>query len=676
MRCPSKHNTLLIPELTIQGVEVDHCKECGGIWLDKGELFYFVKNPKLALKKFLYALENKQPSKRISPRSLRPMVEIEYPDGPKIDYCEESGGIWLEKNELEEIVVTDQNLDFTFDKYKVARKNSLPKKLSLPYYFFRSFLAILGMYMPLMIILFSLMFFTEFNEITLLSIISAYALIIFAFSGRIMDLMLRKFFAMRFINEQSLPKHISEFLQNICKKHNLNVPQIGIIEDNAPQIFCYGATSKYTRLIITRGALETLTERELIALIAHEIGHISNKDVILMTAAQIIPLSFFYFYRIFWYKTYKTKRVSVILSIFPALIFYILYYVTQFPILWYSRIREFYADKFAGENIENPADLASALVKVAYGIAAKDTRSDDYPVNIEAAGAMGIFDKNRAINLAINSYPNQYMEDINKDLLKKAMRWDLWNPWAKFYEFFSTHPLVARRIINLIAQSQNRGKEPFLEFTEQKPESYLDEFFTDATILYLPKITALMLAGISIFLYLSPNELTNFSHMTLATLITALGVSMLLKDCFHFKGALFPITQVSSLLKKVKVSKIRPVPCTLQGKIIGQGIPGFLASKDYIFEDESGIILLDSKEPIRFWEKLFSILDKDNFHNKEVIIEGWYYRDSLASIVIASVTYDGRTIYSNKKIWNYLISGATLFIGLGYFTNIMLGILY
>ena len=102
MRCPSKHNTVLISHLTTQGVEVDYCTECGGIWLDKGELFYFVRNPKLALKKFLFALEHKKPSDKISPKSLKPMVEIEYPDGPTIDYCEESGGIWLDKNELEE----------------------------------------------------------------------------------------------------------------------------------------------------------------------------------------------------------------------------------------------------------------------------------------------------------------------------------------------------------------------------------------------------------------------------------------------------------------------------------------------------------------------------------------------------------------------------------------------
>lgn len=348
----------------------------------------------------------------------------------------------------------------------------------------------------------------------------------------------------------------------------------------------------------------------------------------------------------------------------------------QFPILWFSRVREYYADKFAGENIENPGDLAAALVKVAYGMAAKDNNSTEYPVNIEAAGAMGIFDKNRAINLAINSYPNQYMEDINKDLLKKAMRWDLWNPWARFYEFFSTHPLAAKRIINLVTQSQNMGKEPFIEFTENKPESYLDEFFTDATILYLSKITFLLTAGYGIYLSIFSPVITNFQHITFSFLIIALGTAMLLRDYFHFKGSLFPITQVSSLLKKVKVSKIRPVPCTLQGKILGHGVPGFLASEDYIFEDETGIIILDSREPIRFWEKLFSILDKDNFHNKEVIIEGWYYRDSIASIVVSSVTYDGRTIYSNKKLWNYVVSGSVFLLGSAYFIQLILKILY
>ena len=57
-----------------------------------------------------------------------------------------------------------------------------------------------------------------------------------------------------------------------------------------------------------------------------------------------------------------------------------------------------------------------------------------------------------------------------------AMKWDLWNPWATFYELNSTHPLTAKRLLHLSRQSEEFGEEPYITFNLSKPESYWDEF--------------------------------------------------------------------------------------------------------------------------------------------------------------------------------------------------------
>ncbi|MCM8801176.1 MAG: hypothetical protein NC912_04085 [Candidatus Omnitrophica bacterium] len=87
--------------------------------------------------------------------------------------------------------------------------------------------------------------------------------------------------------------------------------------------------------------------------------------------------------------------------------------------------------------------------------------------------------------------------EINKDLLKEAMKWDLWNPWAIYYELHSTHPLIAKRLNRLSEQSVFLGKEPYIIFDRRRPESYWDEFFIDLLIKFLPLIA--LVGGIFLF---------------------------------------------------------------------------------------------------------------------------------------------------------------------------------
>ena len=63
--------------------------------------------------------------------------------------------------------------------------------------------------------------------------------------------------------------------------------------------------------------------------------------------------------------------------------------------------------------------------------------------------------------------------------IKGAMQWDLWNPWAGWYELNSTHPLVAKRLNYLGDQAAHLGQEPLFVFDRVKPESYWDDFFVD-----------------------------------------------------------------------------------------------------------------------------------------------------------------------------------------------------
>src|SRR5581483_9743454 len=70
--------------------------------------------------------------------------------------------------------------------------------------------------------------------------------------------------------------------------------------------------------------------------------------------------------------------------------------------------------------------------------------------------------------------------------IKGAMQWDLWNPWATYYEINSTHPLTAKRLLALSDQAAALGQTPAVVFDRAKPESYWDEFLVDVAVLWAP----------------------------------------------------------------------------------------------------------------------------------------------------------------------------------------------
>ena len=82
MKCPNCDGVALRPVLTRQGVEVEYCDSCQGVWLDRGELSLFSKDPGSLAEKLDKALEKRVPTLKPSPRTGDAMEVITYPGGP------------------------------------------------------------------------------------------------------------------------------------------------------------------------------------------------------------------------------------------------------------------------------------------------------------------------------------------------------------------------------------------------------------------------------------------------------------------------------------------------------------------------------------------------------------------------------------------------------------------
>jgi len=648
--------------MTKQGVVVDVCPKCQGIWLDKGEIFYFTSTPQYLQLQIEAALNNSKPSLRCNPYTQKPLVELSLFDGDLlIDYCPETQGIWLDIGEISKLPTARKNnleIDLEAGQDDNPEQDQKIIPIALPNLSLTSSLTLVSLYGLLSLVLISLVHFEIMSASFAMIFMLAFAALQFGLSPFIMDITLRWFYQVKWINLGELPEHLKDFVISACSKNKIELPRFGLIPDGSPNAFTYGHTPNNARIVITSGLIALLEPEELEAVVAHEIGHAVHWDILVMTIANLVPLILYQIYRVLIRLRIRSNDKSAPVRYMIAIIAYVLYIISEFIVLLFSRVREYYADHFAGELTDNPNSLASALVKIGYGLAGKDNKNNqsNRKYELDSMKAMGIFDSMSARALAVISYnPKNMGGEVDKEILRGAMRWDLWNPWAMYYELHSTHPLIAKRLLALSNQSRSKGAVPYIRFTDKKPESYWDEFFVDLMVSWLP----ILVIGAA-----SVHFAVNRDIGMLKAVVFWFGLAVLIKVTFSYKFSCFPEMNIASLLKKVKVSMVRPVPCTLKGKLIGRGKPGLLWSEDFVLQDDTGIIFLDYKQPLALFSLIFGAFIASSLIGKDVEIIGWYRRSPVPYIELKSIK-SGNNI-NQGYVFNAKIIFGMILIVLGF----------
>ncbi len=428
---------------------------------------------------------------------------------------------------------------------------------------------------------------------------------------------------------EAIPDYLKTFIENECQKHNVKYPKIAIIHDGAPNAFTYGRTKKDARLVLTEGIFNLLNEREVIAVVGHEMGHIVHRDMLFMTAVQAVPLILYGIYEMLTKRNNDSDNNKAALVGYVA---YLLYVISQYIILYLSRTREYFADAFSVDETKDPAALAEALVKIGFGLSTSSSNSK------KAANALGIFDAKTSKSMVITCMDNG---QVSKEKIKNAMKWEMWNPWAKWFEFNSTHPLISKRLEEISKKSYEYNQEPYVKFDLQKPESYIDDFITEVLISFAPSFV--LICSVVAFI------ISKFDKFYFCFgLMFALGLSYYKFNRSH-KNSNYKETKVSDLLSEVKVSHITSVPCTLEGTIIGRGNPGCIFNEDFVIKDDTGIIFLDYNQPLTIVNKIFAIFKSEQYFNKIIKVQGWYRRSPVPYVEIKTMEIDGKV----KKIWTY-----------------------
>ncbi len=454
----------------------------------------------------------------------------------------------------------------------------------------------------------------------------------------------------------SVDPRLAEFIRQTCEARGIPEPRFGIIEDGNPNAFTFGHYPGNARVVITRGIVDLLDEEEREAVVAHELGHIIHWDFVVMTVAAAVPLILYYIFR-FGIRAGRGRNRNSGGIVLVAIAAFIAYWISQYLVLFLSRVREYYADHFSAYQTERPNALATALVKIAYGLAAapkekeeQGERKDQVTVAAQGAKSLGIFDPNFGSSLALAAAGSYAMDGTSSpERTVEAMRWDIWNPWAFVCEIGSTHPLPAKRLRQLDRIAEKMGQKPTYDLPNYPPESYWDEFAVDLLAHYAVLILGAL--GVAAAFVLSGGHPAPLAAVGAGVL--GLGLGWLARTRYAYPREQFRPWVVENLVGQVKVSKVRSIPCEVEGTIIGRGVPGLYWSEDLVIQDRTGFLVLDYRQPLRILEWLFGLFRAESFIGQAVRARGWFRRFPRPFVELWKVYLPDGSVHT---CYNYLVA--------------------
>src|SRR4051795_4462349 len=186
----------------------------------------------------------------------------------------------------------------------------------------------------------------------------------------------------RVVTPQEAPQ-LHAMIERLCVQADLPKPKVAVANTRMPNAFALGRSPKNATVCATTGIMELLSPAELEGVMAHELTHIANRDVMVMTlasffatiAAYIVQFGFFFGGGGGGYGSDDDDNLSFVAVFFISLAVYVVSFMLMQAL---SRYREYAADRGSAIITGRPSALASALMKISSGmhrIPQKDLRA-------------------------------------------------------------------------------------------------------------------------------------------------------------------------------------------------------------------------------------------------------------------------------------------------------------
>ncbi len=218
----------------------------------------------------------------------------------------------------------------------------------------------------------------------------------------------------RLIEKDEYPE-LHQTVEKLCREANLPLPKIAIMQSPVPNAFATGRSPRHAVVACTDSIMRLLSHDELEAVLAHELSHVKNRDILTMTMASFVAMiasmimQSFFFSAMLGGRNNREGGSWIIVWIVSLIV----YAISTLLILALSRYREFAADRGSALITRNPRALISALSRIS-------GRMDVIPAEAKAK-----------------------VEGANAFYIIPALSGNT------IMELFSTHPPLEKRIANL-----------------------------------------------------------------------------------------------------------------------------------------------------------------------------------------------------------------------------------
>jgi heat shock protein HtpX len=171
----------------------------------------------------------------------------------------------------------------------------------------------------------------------------------------------------RVVSPEQAPE-LHAMIERLCVQADLPKPTVAVAETSMPNAFAVGRSPKHATVCATTGIMEMLSPAELEGVMAHELAHVQNRDVAIMTLASFFATIAAFIVR-FGFLFGGDRRGGDNPSIAVLLLVSLAVYVVSFLLMQaLSRYREYAADRGAAVLTGRPSALSSALMKISGGM--------------------------------------------------------------------------------------------------------------------------------------------------------------------------------------------------------------------------------------------------------------------------------------------------------------------